>query len=543
MTPDRSSVVDGAGSATPASVLTAERVVHLATVHCDEDELEQIMKEALATSNRDGPVTLLRVREDPDGPAGLDPSGPLFGDLPQHQIMALLRCGEEAHARVVRRLRQAVSPFTSGERACIARLNPLVSRAVRHYGGAGVDLSATALIFRDHLLLEKLNILEGLMALGLQPSRCLVIGKPDSTVYRQRVMAHLARAGVLVDPAEGDFSVDQWLKTLPADCRVVLMDDGGDLAAELVKRPELARRIWPIETTTKGIRVLRAAGLLDRVVNLSNTSIKDAMNRRIAVSCVYRFREIVRHEAIETQGCLVVGYGRLGSSVASLLAGLGMTVRVVETDHDARQRARAAGFVVFGDLRPAAADGCSRFLFGCSGQQAVPADVIQAMGPNPVLVSASSQDLRPVLRHLRRNAVARPVRNVGVRYEMPGRAVTVVADGHAVNLYLAEGVSEPDYDPFSALILVSIVEGAAALRRGTVPLDGAVDPELLCRRVAELRRRGPAGDEPHDARKEAGNAAPHRPGEERPPRGGEGTERDAVAARPCAGAGGRDGRP
>ncbi|MEW2592242.1 hypothetical protein AB0893_17695 [Micromonospora aurantiaca] len=493
------------------------RVVHLGTVHCDEAELDRIMTEALATvappeplfgrvgpddpsgSAPDDRVTLLTVADDAGEASGVDPSGPLFGELPRHQIMALLHpsgraSGGMATAEVVRRLSQAVSPFTSAERARISRLNPLVAEVVRRHRAVGVDLSATALVFRDHLLLEKLNILRGLLSLGLPPMRCLVIGKPDPTIYRRRVVADLVRSGVVVvDPAEADFSVDRWLKTLPADCRVVVVDDGGDLAVDVLKQRHPGRGIWPIETTTKGIRVLRAAGLLDQVVNLSDTSIKDAMNRRIAVSCVYRLREILRHEAIEDQGCIVVGYGRLGRSAASLLAGMGMTVRVAETDRSARRQARDAGFAVFADVLAAAADGGSRFLFGCSGQQAVSMDVVRAMASHPVLATASSQDLQPVLRHLRRQAVAHPVRNVGVRYETPEHSLTVVADGHAVNLYLAEGVSEPDYDPFSALILTAIIEGASALERGAVPADLPQDPELLCRQLVELQRRMSSG--------------------------------------------------
>jgi hypothetical protein len=485
------------------------RAVHLATVHCDDDELDRLLSVALAAMepavparrslpgrtvlappDRSDGVTLVTVGEDTDRASGDGASDPLFGDLPRHQIIAMLpSTGPTADTRaLLDRLRRLVSPFTTAERLRIARLNPIVAETVRRYRSAGADLSRVTVVFRDHLLLEKLNALDGLVALGLPPAACLVVGKPDSTVYRHRVVADLARSGFVVSEAvDTGFFVHDWLSGLPAERPVVLVDDGGDLALEVLRRGGPDRRICPIETTTKGIRVLRSAGLLDRVVNLSDTSTKDAMNRRIAVSCVYRFREIMRHEAIESQGCVVVGYGRLGRGVASLLAGLGMTIRVVETDSDARREACRAGFATFTAPAAATADGRCRFLFGCSGQPAVTIDTVLAMGPNPVLASVSSQDLVPVLHYLRRNAIACPVRDVGVRYELSGSSTTVLADGHAVNLYQAEGVSEPDYDPFTALMLTSIVEGSQSLERGGPVGEPRPDPERWCRRIARVQ--------------------------------------------------------
>ncbi|MFI5911847.1 NAD-binding protein [Dactylosporangium sp. NPDC051541] len=467
-----------------AETSAPRRAVQLVTIHCDDDELDRVVTAALAAvpGADPGGLTLLTVGEDVDGPAAGTASDPLFGDLPRHQIIALVpsRPGPDAEA-VLGHVRQLVSPFTTAERDRIARLNPLVQETVRRYRAAGTDLSAATVVFRDHLLLEKLNILDGLVALGLRPSACLVVGKPDRTVYRRRVTADLARSGfVVADPDDASFPVHRWLAAAAPDGPIVVVDDGGDLVLDLLARDGLRSRVRPIETTTKGIRVLRAAGLLDTVVNLSDTSTKSLMNRRIAVSCVYRFREILRHEALEGQGCIVVGYGRLGRRIAELLAGLGMVVRVVETDAAARQLARAAGFEAVADVRAATADGRSRFLFGCSGRPVVPMAAVRAMAANPVLVSASSQDLRPVLTHLRRHADARPVRNAGVRYELDGGTVTVIADGHAVNLYLAEGVSEPDYDPFTALMLTAVVETATGA-------PGRPDPELWCCRVADLQ--------------------------------------------------------
>jgi S-adenosylhomocysteine hydrolase len=287
-----------------------------------------------------------------------------------------------------------------------------------------------------------------------------------------------------VDPVGGGYSARQWLAQHAVNAPAVVVDDGGDLILDLLTDAALDARIGAIETTTKGVRLLRSAGLLDRVVNLSDTSIKDAMNHRIAVSCVYRMRELLRHEMLHGESCVVVGYGRLGRSIAPLLAGLGMVVRVVDTEAGACASAVADGFPASPDLQAVMDAARSRFVFGCSGVRTVTMSHVRTMGRHPMLCSASSQDLQPALRHLRKHAVARPVRALGTRYETGEQSITAIADGHAVNLFSAEGVSEPEYDPFTALICVGVVETAMALQRAAPPAPA----EDLCRRVLEVRR-------------------------------------------------------
>jgi hypothetical protein len=75
------------------------------------------------------------------------------------------------------------------------------------------------------------------------------------------------------------------------------------------------------------------------------------------------------------------------------------------------------------------------------------------------------------------------VRGIGTRYRFGGRTATVLADGHAVNLHYAEGVNEPDYDPFTTLIGVAVVESVRSLNNETV----IPPPEALCAAAAALR--------------------------------------------------------
>ena len=102
-------------------------------------------------------------------------------------------------------------------------------------------------------------------------------------------------------------------------------------------------------------------------------------------------------------------------------------------------------------------------------------------------MSVSSQDLQPAMGWLRTHASAERLAGVGTMYRTAGRSWTVVADGHAVNLFLSEGVSELEYDPLTALLLAAVIAGA---ERPTAEVDvGALCGEVLGL-ARDLRREG-----------------------------------------------------
>jgi S-adenosylhomocysteine hydrolase len=267
---------------------------------------------------------------------------------------------------------------------------------------------------------------------------------------------------------------------------LVVLDDGGDLGIEIARlRPVRAELI---ESTSKGVARLLAADPDQRFLDVAGSTVKLQLSRTIAVSCVVRFREILRHERLAGERCHVVGYGRLGRHVAALLGQTGMNVTVSEILPEAREDAHNDGFPVFSSARDALRSAPHRYLFGCSGARAVGAEEVELLAGDAVLASLSSQDLRPALDWLRGHAQRRPSRGAGERYVLPGgRARTVLAYGDAINLFRAEGVSELDFDAFTALQLAAVVECA---RVGVA----RVDVGALCDEVAALQEDVLAGE-------------------------------------------------
>lgn len=486
------------------------RFVRLGMFHCTSAELSSLMSAAVKALSSAGfdvhssfsrvpplslrgegraPQAILAVTtsEPAAGPTGFQESATaLFGELNRHEVWGVIESRVESPTEAVALevTAQVFMPFTSSERSELSALNPLVGKMVGSYARSGFDLSDTTLFFREHLLLEKMNLLAGLLELGLEPARTIVIGKPDATFYRHRVVAQLRSWGITVlDSLDSVAEVIERFAAQPSASTIVV-DDGGDLALDFLRSSRSPGRLAVLETTAKGVRLLERAGKLEQAVNLSSTSIKAALARGIAVSCVYRFRELLRHEATQGEECLVVGFGQLGRWVAALLAQLGLVVRVVDPLASAQAAAEAAGFPVFPNLADAASSSV-RYVFGCSGERSIGWSDVSRLGHDVVLCALSSQDLLPVISSLNESA-STPVRGLGTRYRVDGRQVTVLADGHAINLHYAEGVSEPDFDAFTTLTGVAIVQAASALQSGT---PGPLDAESLCEQVRDLQKQ------------------------------------------------------
>jgi S-adenosyl-L-homocysteine hydrolase, NAD binding domain len=483
------------------------RFAKLTFVHCAPEELAELLDAAAARlaaagfgcrvvvpdgmrAHEDGIhgdcVTLVASACHPEnGHTGFhESSTTLFAHLTRYEVWVFLpgEPGIAAERHVASVIGAVFDPFTSAELAELSQLNPLVWRTAAAYAGLGTSLSEITLLFREHLLLEKMNLLLALLDRGLRPPRTIVFGKSDHTFYRYRVISLLQKLGVtVVDSADPIGYVERRFRGMELGGHVIVVDDGADLAVPLLRSPGPAR-LAVIETTSKGIRALRRAGLLDQAVNLSDTPIKRDMAASIAVSCVYRFRELLRHAPLRGERCLLVGFGLLGRPVAALLRQMGLAVWVIETDPVARRLASSEGYPVFARLSEAATSD-TRYVFGCSGEQSVQLADVLRLGNDVVLCALSSQDLVPVLGELS-GAEASAVRGLGTCYRVGDHTITVLADGHAINLHYAEGVNEPDYDSFTALMAAAILESARLLAAGS---PGPADPDSLCQIIRDLQ--------------------------------------------------------
>jgi S-adenosylhomocysteine hydrolase len=404
-------------------------------------------------------------------------------------VVGLRNAPEELSSGFVRTLRQRLQRFSGSERERIRRLNPLVWDVAGSWPKR--SLSHVTLVVRDHLLLEKLNLMYALLELGLDPRRCMFLGKEDDSLFASHVVSELRALGVhTLRPTTADDLADTCRRfiELAADGPAIVLDDGGAFIKEFATLSGIEGRPFAfVETTTKGMLNLRTLPFVRFVNDLASCSIKSDLSQQIGVSCVVRLRQILCHEKMTAERCLIMGYGKIGRHVATVLRAIGVMVSVCDVDPAARLAAADAGFPAFSSASEALSTGTHRFIFGCSGAQSVAVSDLNLLPSNAILAGASSQDLMRVTRHLQEVASSTRVDGYGDVYLHKGKRIDVIGHGHAVNLYLAEGVSEPEYDPFTALMLSTILELAEALAVSKQPVRLSV--EALCTAVRDRSGR------------------------------------------------------
>ena len=393
-------------------------------------------------------------------------------------------CLAEALYAIERELNILARTFSTKVLNRIKSLNPLTRIIAGKRKRAEFSLSGVRLIMREHFLLEKMNLLDALFELGLDPSSCCLIPKDDKTPYRERIAnAMISRGAMVVQSldAAGKKQIEKFLLLEPSKLSVVL-DDGAELIAycrELENDTSYSMNgtIY-LETTSRGVRSLETKHPNLSYVNLSSCSIKDAMSCGIASSFVHRFRQILHREGLYQEPIHVVGFGRIGQEICVQLHSLGMKVSVSDTNPERRAIARQAGYEVFTSPSIGLSKIPTRFIIGASGNPSIGGSEVNLLMKPAVMASISSQDLRLAKSYLLESDHQKKDTCFGDMYFRSGElCVVILGGGHALNLFGVEGVNEPDFDPFIALIFAAIVESSRHTSYGSW------DVQTLCAEI------------------------------------------------------------
>jgi S-adenosylhomocysteine hydrolase len=155
---------------------------------------------------------------------------------------------------------------------------------------------------------------------------------------------------------------------------------------------------------------------------------------------------------------------------------MGLTVTVADIAVSRRRLAQRDGFEVFDCVDSAVAAHAHDFLIGCSGRQTVDLKVAARLADGAMAWAVSSQDLTNLVAEAHEANIARIISGTGTEVCVPGGpTVTVLADGHALNLFHAEGVPEPDFHGFENEVVVQILAACAG-----ETLDGVIDADPEC---------------------------------------------------------------
>ncbi|MEV0262002.1 adenosylhomocysteinase [Streptomyces sp. NPDC050617] len=327
---------------------------------------------------------------------------------------------------------------------------------------APVDRPAAFLI--THLLPERPAFVRGVA--GVTELRA-VLPKPKSVhggalrqVEGDGYPCDRLSRGLFSDPERAV----RYLDARAAGCPVVLLDVGGYFAPSLEALCDRfsGQILGVVEDTENGHR--RYAGL-DKtpcpVVSVARSPLKDPEDFLVGQSVVFSTEALMRNrgDILHGRTALVIGFGKLGSSIARLLQAKGIRVAVYDIDPVRRTQTLSQGFAVTRDreagLREAGLVLCATGSLSLRGE-----DFPQLRNGAYVATVTSSEDeleLAGLPDVYERAHVGEHV----TRYLTTGHYFYLLNGGNAVNFLHGASVG-----PFIFLIQAEILAASAALARG-----------------------------------------------------------------------------
>jgi adenosylhomocysteinase len=249
------------------------------------------------------------------------------------------------------------------------------------------------------------------------------------------------------------------------------IDIGGYFAPclrHLAKTIDLCGAVEDTENGQQKYEAQMGSGFPCSVVSVARSPLKDAEDYLVGHSVVFSTEALMRSRGDVLQGrsACVIGYGKIGRSIAQLLRNHGLQIAVHDIDPVPLTEAHAHGFAVYSDLAAALAG--AGIIVGATGNLALTRESFSEVEPGAYVVSVTSSDdeldLAPLKQSYERNRIGIDI----VRYrrldERRSKAhfFFVLNNGEAVNFLHGAVVG-----PAIQLVQAEIVMAAARLLDGT----------------------------------------------------------------------------
>jgi adenosylhomocysteinase len=230
-----------------------------------------------------------------------------------------------------------------------AQLDAFFARVVRRFTAA--ERPSAFLI--THLLAERPSFVRAVASLA---DLRAVLPKPKSIDLgaRREVESSVSCDDLSRDLFANPDRAVEYLESRSAGRDVVLLDVGGYFAPCLV---ELCARfsgriLGVVEDTENGHKRYAELGKVPcPVVSVARSPLKEPEDYLVGQSVVFSTEALMRGrgEILQGRSALVIGFGKLGSSIARLLHAKGVSVTVYDIDPVRRIQAAAQGFLVARD--------------------------------------------------------------------------------------------------------------------------------------------------------------------------------------------------
>jgi adenosylhomocysteinase len=367
-----------------------------------------------------------------------------------------------------------------------AREMPVLAQ-IRERFAQEKPLAGLRLVACCHVTTETANLALTLQAGGAES--VLIASNPLST--QDDVAASLvADYGISVFAIKGE-DVETYRRhvQIALDHRPnLIIDDGGDVTAELVQRrqEQLSELIGTTEETTTGLVRLRAmlkAGVLSfPVMTVNDAATKHLFDNRYGtgqstLDGVLRCTNLL----LAGKTVVVAGYGWCGRGVAMRARGMGSQVIVTEVNPVRALEAVMDGFRVL-PMAEAAPLG-DLFITVTGNKHVLRSEHFDAMKDGAMVCNAGHFDIEIDLVALQERAVSRQtVRPFVEEYRLQsGKSVFVLGEGRLINLAAAEGHPASVMDMSfanQALACEYLVKNRGRLAPGLHPIPPEVDEAI-----------------------------------------------------------------
>jgi adenosylhomocysteinase len=269
------------------------------------------------------------------------------------------------------------------------------------------------------------------------------------------------------------------------------IDIGGYFAPGLRRLAGAVDLSGVIEDTENGQQKYEAelgSGFPCPVLSVARSPLKNAEDYLVGHSVVFSTEALMRSRGDVLQGrsACVIGYGKIGRSIAQLLRSHGLQIAVHDIDPVPLTEAHAHGFAVHSDLATALVG--AGIIVGATGNLALTQESFREVEPGAYVVSVTSSDdeldLAPLKESYERNRIGTDI----VRYRRlderrsEAHFFFVLNNGEAVNFLHGAVVG-----PAIQLVQAEIVMAAARLLGGA-PCDPAAVGEVSADDRATIAR-------------------------------------------------------
>lgn len=337
-----------------------------------------------------------------------------------------------------------------------ARLDAFFGRVVQQFAPA----RRPAVVLITHLLAERPSFVR---AVGSLADLRAVLPKPKSIDpgARREVESVVSCDDLTRDLFAEPDSALEYLESRVAGEDVILLDVGGYFAPSLAELCERfsGRILGVVEDTENGHKRYADCGKLPcPVVSVARSPLKEPEDYLVGQSVVFSTEALMRGRGDILQGrsALVIGFGKLGSSIARLLHAKGVSVTVYDIDPVRRIQAAAQGFTVARD-REAGLSGAGLVLCATGAFALRSEDFPHVRNGSYIATVTSSEDELELsgLPEVYSRMQCGP--NV-TRYQTTGHYFYLMNNGNAVNFLHGAAVG-----PFIFLVQAEILAATGRL--------------------------------------------------------------------------------